>query len=178
MQLKKAHALFLSLVLAVIVTPGCRSTIQLPKFASVENVVDLRVDDSLSDVIKTLGSEPYNVYMNQRDGYTIYLYKYKLVERQVRPKWANTRGGETTGREVYHGKEHTLYLFFKEGKLDSYITTDGRKEGETLIMQKNTLEAITISKGKYFIDPLLQLNEPTKNQMNPLNLKKKRFLFF
>jgi len=65
----------------------------------------------------------------------------------------NRRGGETTGTEVYNGKEHTLFLLFKDGKLESFVTTDGRKDSNPLIMLNNTLYTISMDKGKYIIVP-------------------------
>lgn len=152
---------------------GCK-TVQTAKFASVETVMDLKVNSTLPEVISLLGSKPYNVYSNQVDGYTIYAYKYKLVERKVNPKLVNSRGGEVTGTEVYSGKEHDLYLFFKDGKLESYITNDGRKDSPSLIMLNNTLYAVTRERDKFIITPTSTSGEQSSLPSLPLLGKKKR----
>jgi hypothetical protein len=115
--------------------------------------MDLKINSSLDEVIARLGSKPYNIYSNQKEGYIIYTYKYKLVERKVNPSLINSRGGETTGTEVYNGKEHDLFLMFKDGKLESFVTTDGRKDSNPLVMLNNTLYTISQEKGKYVIIP-------------------------
>jgi len=150
--MKKILVFSLSIVVGASMLTSCKIT-QVAKFASVENVMELKINSSLEEVISKLGSKPYNVYANQKDGYTIYTYKYKLVEREVNPKLVNTRGGETTGTEVYNGKEQTLFLLFKENKLESYVTTDGRRDSNPLITLNNTLYTISSDKGKYIIVP-------------------------
>jgi len=61
---------------------------------------------------QVLGCEPYNLLTKQADGYAIYTYLYKLVERMVDPKVINERGGESAGNEVYNSKiEHVFLLF-------------------------------------------------------------------
>lgn len=151
---------------------GCK-TIQVAKYSSVENVLDLRINNSLEEVISKLGTKPYNVYSSQKEGYTIYVYKYKVVERKVSPKLVNSRGGETTGTEVYNGKEHTLFLMFKEGRLESYVTTDGRKDSNPLIMLNNTLYTISSDKSKYVIIPVTT-EEPSSGPSLPFGKKNKR----
>ena len=42
-----------------------------------------------------LGSKPYKYLNKQVHGYTIYTYKYKLVEREVEPNIINRRGGRS-----------------------------------------------------------------------------------
>lgn len=126
---------------------------QAPKFASIENVVQLKQNQSLSEVVSALGSKPYDVLSAQFDGYTIYSYKYKVVERKDAPEKLNKIGGETSGQVVYNGKEKSLFLFFKNDKLESFITTDGKKDSPALIMLNNTIYTITRDKEKYSIIP-------------------------
>jgi hypothetical protein len=150
---------------------GCKS-IEVAKFASVENVMELKINSSLDEIIARLGSKPYNIYSNQKEGYTIYTYKYKLVERRVNPNLINRKGGETTGTEVYNGKEHTLFLMLKDGKLESFVTTDGRKDSNPLIMLNNTLYTISVDKGKNIIVPAAA-EETNSAPALPLGKKKK-----
>jgi hypothetical protein len=112
-----------------------------------------------------LGSKPYNILSNQVEGYTIYTYKYKLVERKINPALVNTKGEETNGKEVYNGKEQTLFLFFKGNRLESFITSEGRKDSPSLVLLNNTLYAITKDKDKYIIVPTKI--EDAKESANP-----------
>jgi hypothetical protein len=150
--MKKTFYLICGMGLVLSSLSSCK-TVQAPKFASVENVIQLKQNQSLSEVITALGSKPYDVLSAQFDGYTIYSYKYKLVERTESPEKLNKLGGENSGQVVYNGKEKTLFLFFKNDKLESYITTDGRKDSPALIMLNNTIYTITRDKEKYSIIP-------------------------
>lgn len=151
--MKKVFTLLAATITVASLLTSCVSTVQVPKFASIEQVIDLKLGSSLPEVVSTLGSKPYNIYSNQKDGYVIYIYKYKLVERAVRPSLINYRGGETTGTEVYNSNEQNLFLLFKEGKLESFVTTEGRKDAAAYIMIDNTLHTISKDKEKYIILP-------------------------
>ena len=163
--------IFGAIIFASVLVTSCK-TVQVAKFASIESVMELKINSSLDEVISKLGSKPYNIYSNQKEGYTIYTYKYKVVERKINPKLVNSRGGETTGTEVYNAKEHTLFLLFKDGKLESLVTTDGRKDSNPLIMLNNTLYTISKDKGKYIIVPASS-EEPSSGPALPFGRKKK-----
>lgn len=169
---KRVLSIFAVAVLGVAGLTSCK-TVQVAKFASVENLYQIKLNSSIEEVISILGSKPYNVLSHQIDGYTIYVYKYKTVERKVNPKLINSRGGETTGTEVYNGKEQMAYLFFKSNKLESYVTTDGRKSSESLIMLNNTLYTISKDKEKYTIIPTKVESDNSGESMNPLKRFKK-----
>lgn len=163
---------FFVFVTGLVLVAGCK-TVQVPKFASVENVMELKINSTLDEVVSRLGSKPYNIYSNQKEGYTIYVYKYKLVERKVNPNLMNSRGGETTGTEVYNGKEQTLYLMFKEGRLESFVTSDGRKDSGPVIKLNNSLYMITSDKGLQEVAPVSS-EEPAGNSVLPSLQKKKK----
>ena len=140
---------------------SCKTT-QVARFTSVENLFQIKLYSSLEDVISLLGSKPYNILSSQVGGYTIYTYKYKFVERIVGSKLINSRGGETAGKEVYYGKEQTVYLFFKENKLESFITSEGRNNSSSLIVLNNTL--YTLAKGTSVINKKTQENSDAVNR--------------
>lgn len=169
--MNKLVTLFLT-ALVVISLASCKTT-QVAKFASVEQVMDLKMNSTIEEVIAKLGCKPYNIYSHQKEGYVIYTYKYKLVERQVNPKLINSRGGETTGTEVYNGREHNLYLMFKDAKLESFVTTDGRKDSNPLVMLNNTMYTISQDKGKYIVVPTTA-DEPSALPSLPFGKKGKK----
>jgi len=169
--MKKLMTIFGAILFVSVFLSSCK-TVQVAKFASVENVMELKINSTLEEVFSKLGSKPYNIYSNQKEGYTIYTYKYKVVERKENPKWINRLGGETTGKEVYNSKEHTLFLLFKDGKLESLVTTDGRKDSNALIVLNNTLYTISMDKGKYILVPTSS-EEPSSRPSLPFGKKLK-----
>jgi hypothetical protein len=168
--MKKTMTMFGAIMIIALLFTSC-STVQVAKFTSVENIYRLKLGSSLESVVDVLGFKPYNILGNQVDGYAIYTYKYKLVERKVNPNFTNDKGEETTGREVYNGKEQTLFLFFKSDKLEAFVTTEGRKDSPSLIMFNNTIYAITMDKDKYIFSPSTSLE--SKENISPFNKKKK-----
>jgi hypothetical protein len=122
--MKKIMTILSAFLFCALTLSSCKS-VQVAKFTSVENLYQIKLGSTIEEVISLVGSKPYNILSTQIDGYTIYTYKYKFVERKVNPKIINSRGGETTGTEVYNGKEQTAFMFFKGGKLESFVTTEG-----------------------------------------------------
>jgi L-rhamnose isomerase len=166
--MNKISTIFVSTALFAFCFTSCK-TVQVAKFTSVENLYQLKLNSSLEEVVSLLGSKPYNILSNQVEGYTIFTYKYKFVERLVNPKLINTRGGEIAGTEVYSGKEQTVFLFFKANKLELFVTNDGRKDSPALIMLNNTLYTITKDKEKYIIVP--STSEEAKEGLRPFSKK-------
>ena len=169
--MKKLISIFGTIMIIAQLLTSC-STVQVAKFTSVENLYQLKLNSSLEEVIALLGSKPYNILSKQAYGYTIVTYKYKFVERKVDSKLINIRGGEIAGAEVYNGKEQTVFLFFKSNKLESLVTTDGRKDSPALVMLNNTLWTITKNKDRYIIVPTTV--DESKEKSTPFSKKKKK----
>lgn len=141
-------------ILVALVFTSCK-TIQTAKFTSVENLYRLKLGTTLDSVVTQLGSLPYNILSSQIDGYTIYSYQYKCIDREVSPELVNKKGGETIGTEVYNKRQQTAFLFFKDRRLESFITSEGKKDGAVLVTLNNTLYVIarTKERDKYVITP-------------------------
>lgn len=134
---------------------SCR-TVQTPKFTNVERLCKVQPGQSYETVVQTLGCDPYNILSNQADGYAIYLYKYKLAEREISAGDAevfNRAGGETTGINVYNPKMQEVILVFKNGQLESLISMDGISNSPTVVMLNNTLYKISKDKDEYILVP-------------------------
>ena len=133
-----------------------QSTVQAPKFTSVDRLCQIQPGNSYDMVTQTLGCDPYNLLSIQQDGYAIYLYKYKFIERELegdQAKILNQRGGETAGMEVYVPKIEDAILIFKDNKLESVLTVQGKKDSPSWVMLHNTVFEISKEKGKYVIIP-------------------------
>lgn len=171
-KMKKTNLILFFAVLFTIALTSCKS-VQAPKYTSVENLFNLKIGSSYDEAVAILGQKPYDIYMSQAEGYTIYTYKYKHVERAINPKALNKRGGETTGMEVYNSKEQTAYLLFKNNKLESIVTSNGRKDGSAMIYMNNTLYTISKDKDKYMITA----NKTEEPASSVAAVKKKKFPF-
>lgn len=133
------------------------------KFTSVDKLLLIQPGNTYDVVVQTLGCEPYNLLSNQKDGYAIYVYKYKLLQREIKAEDAevlNQRGGETAGIEVYNPKVEDAYLVFKNNVLESIMTTQGRQESAQFVLMNNTLYKITKENGSYVIHAEMEMKEP------------------
>jgi hypothetical protein len=164
--------------------------VQYPKFTSVENLFSLNEGMIFSDVVRVLGSKPYDIYMRQQDGYSILIYKYKLVERKVNSWLINERGAETTGIDIYNNRMKTVFIVMNsEGKLESFITDDGRDDAESLIMVNNTIHVISTNRDNFLFLPLKEqvgvdnkkyifvpITQPMEKQAPVVEKNRKKFL--
>lgn len=158
-MMKKAIFILNAAIIAVMVS-GCHVTSQYAKFTSTDKLYQVETGSSYETVVSTLGCEPYNLLCKQADGYDIYVYKYKIVERWADPKYINERGSESCGDEIYKGKEETAFLIFKDNKLESILTGEGRRNASQVVLLNNTLYTISRdSKGEYVLIPT-SLQEP------------------
>jgi hypothetical protein len=171
--MKKSILFSCAIALAAIVFCSCNTAGQFAKFTSSDRLYQVQTGNSYETVVSTLGCEPYNLLSKQADGYDIYVYKYKIVERKLSAKLINERGSESAGTEVYKGKEETAFLVFKNNKLESIVTGEGRKDAPKLVMMNNTLFEISKNtKGEYIIVPTT--TEAPKEEGGLLNMGKKK----
>ncbi len=137
---------------AVILLSACKTS-RVPKYTTVKDICELEIGISVAEAKSDLGLQPYNVLFDQKYGYKVFVYKYKLNERKLRSSWINRPGHEQEGKERYNPREQTLYLYFKSGKLEFFMTTDGRKQGAELEIINNTILEMGTNKEKHFEVP-------------------------
>jgi hypothetical protein len=119
---------------------GCKTTTVAPATGltsyctTTEQIFNLKKDQSVSEVTNTLGVPPTDIYINQKDGTKILLFKYKLKYQKVaagsQDSEMSLRGGEEMFRD-----EANLFVVFdaNTNKLIYYVTDKGRKEAKDLI---------------------------------------------
>ena len=169
----KKTMLFLAAAVVAIMFSSCNTEQQFAKFTSSDRLYQVQPGNSYETVVSTLGCEPYNLLSKQADGYDIYVYKYKIVERKFSAKMINERGSESAGTEVYRGKEETAFVIFKNNRLESIVTGEGRKDAPQVVMLNNTLFEISKnSKGEYIIVPTT--TQAPKEEGGLLNMGKKK----
>lgn len=104
---------------------------QAPRFTTIEKVLKLNSGMSYDEVVKTLGSDPYNMYsLTYEDKQTVYIWYYKIVERKEDPKVLSTPEGSVSGEEVID-KQQMLYVTFDENKKLVKAITDAGKGQKT-----------------------------------------------
>ena len=148
--MKKKILFLCAFALGALMFNGCSL---FPKYTSSERLYQIQPGNTYESVVATLGCDPHNLLSKQLEGRDIYVYKYKIVERKFSPRRINWRGigAETRGREMYNPSWEDAFLIFKEDKLESVITTVGRRSSTTLIRFNNTLYEVSNKRGEYTI---------------------------
>ena len=163
---------------------------KVPYYTSVENLLKLKPGMTFNSVKTTLGIDPYDVLTIQSDnGATIYTYHYRLKDRKVtRPAndfikrdYEHTELFQKEGTDWYSLSEKIAYLYFKDGKYMSFISEDGLKMAEYVMLLDNNLRIISsedlkkllVTKiGNNYITNdstyIFKMDKETKNNFNSL----------
>lgn len=187
-------------VLFLTITTSCSKWIA-PPYTSVDKIIKVKAGMTIEQANATLGIDPYDVYMIQEDGSSIYLYNYRRKDRRMSvPPFARARERAIKGEEssqtngtLWYGETSILYVQAKDGKIKSMITDAGRQDAEFLMLTINNIqvisrdELITLQKnddsGYFILNDKMEIKTidmPTKNKENktviiPLsNLKEKK----
>ena len=141
--MKNLHIAFLSLIILWCI--GCGTTSQealivSPYYTSTAKIFNLKSGMSLDDVSSTLGIEPYDIYADAENGEKILVYKYrKFFEKDK--KYKNTQDYLTGGGKDHYDGDFNLYVYFDNySKMISFITEEGREDGEKIIRSSHSLQ--------------------------------------
>lgn len=128
---------------------SCSDKVIAPRYTYVEKVLDLQPGMKLSVVKSSLGCDPYDIYVDQQSGKSVYTWKYKHNERYVSGKLLDKKDGATVGEDrVKH--ESTLYCVFSDDyMLESVSTSAGRADAVKLMLFDNTFRVASTDAEKY-----------------------------
>ena len=124
-------------------TSNAVHTEQFPKYVPIDKLLSVELGSSYEDVVKYLGCAPLDIVSRQKDGYSIYQYKYRIFYRDLEPRLFDQKGNETAGPESYYGALKDAFLFFKGGKLMDIQTENGFRFSADWVMINNTLYNIS-----------------------------------
>jgi outer membrane protein assembly factor BamE (lipoprotein component of BamABCDE complex) len=114
-----------------------------PKFTTASSVVSLRGSDSKTDVEKKLGCPPYDLYVVQKDGFSIYKWYYKRELREISRKKLFLPDHHSDGTPKLEKKLSEAFLIFNKGdQLYSVITKSGRGDLLSLTLFSNDVKTV------------------------------------
>ena len=141
------------LVLSAALT-SCSTHKIYPKFTTTPSVVALRGNDSKADVESKLGCPPYDLYVVQKDGFSIYKWYYKRELREISRKKLNRPEHHSDGTPKLEKKLSEAYLIFdKTDKLYSVITRSGRGDLLSLTLFSNDVRTVDKDRIDIWFDP-------------------------
>lgn len=101
---------------------------EYPEFTIVDQLLKLRPGMAYVEVVAILGCDAYDVYsINHSENQTIFIWKYKKINRLETTENEKLRSGANSGTEVLCCEEQA-YLTFVNGNFQSLIT-DASKFG-------------------------------------------------
>ena len=123
------------------------SACNLSRQAAITNVASItrvKMNDELQTVISKLGIDPYDFKASTQGGYTIYIWKYKVMER-VTDHFDNP-GDEKTGLKKYNAKLKELTAIFDASyRLIGLYSQGGVILSQDLSIRQNLLEKLQSS---------------------------------
>lgn len=161
---------------------SCKTTVPMPRYVPLDKVLTLQLGSTFDEVVQFFGGipngMPYDVVSRQKDGYSIYVYKYRTYYREILPENYDRKGNEWNGELVYYGEPKNLYLFFnKDGKLMDIQTDEGLAYGADWLMINNTLYNVGRS-GKGYNPEITPLPQKEVKNSDKSAGKKNKFLLF
>ena len=146
--------LYSFLIALMISSCTSRNFVVAPSFTNVQKISSLEKDQNLQEVNNLLNVEPYDI-VSGGDIFLCY-YNYRLLERKIPiansnknrsindldSQSLNSELSQMTGAKFY--TEWTkLYVFFKDGKLASFITSDGLKDANYLMLVNGSIKLLS-----------------------------------
>ena len=119
------------MIIVVMALSSC-TKIVVPYATTVVKTSELNIGMSKKKVPEVLGVYPFDIYQNYYRSCEVHQYLYKDMQRSHLLANRATAVGLTNGSSKYI-KTKNLYLIFREGKLESMITTAGMKDGYKLM---------------------------------------------
>lgn len=140
--------------LITIVISSCevaKQSMVVPPYTSVDKLVNLKQGMTTGEVSKTLGIEPYDIYHIQEDGSSILVYNYRVKDRKAeipseynkREEFFHGEGFQTAGVPYYKMESSKAYVLYKDGKMKSVITDEGKSMSEFIMLINGNLKLLS-----------------------------------
>jgi hypothetical protein len=153
-------------------------------FTNVEKIISLNKGETISEVNSKLGINPYNVLHLSEDGSMVLIYHYRTQQRKLESKnfiqpeerqaYLESDEYQNGGKLVYRLDVEKVCVFFRNGRMVSYITTDGFNSSEfqlyfnhqLKLISEGKFEPFTIERLRRFINEVT--DEKIKQSTNPI----------
>lgn len=154
-------------------------------FTNVEKIISLNKGETINEVNAKLGIQPYNVLHLSEDGSMVLTYHYRTQQRKLETKnfvdpdekqaYLESDEYQNGGKLVYVLDVQKLCVFFRNGRMVSYVSTEGFTFSEFQLYFNYQIKLISEGKFEPFnVEKLRKfINDNTQGQ----NDKKQSSLF-
>lgn len=132
----------INLILLTILLSACSSNyVILPQLTDVESILHLRKGMSMETVNDTLKAAPFDVLASSTNGNVVVQYQYRHPYRIFLYKKDRDLLSKAAQRDGYkiNMEVSQLFVSFYHGRLASYISSNGLKNGERILLTGNNL---------------------------------------
>lgn len=135
---------FLTIAILTLLFTSCKNYLILPQYTDVNSILHLQKGMALETVNDTLKIEPFDVLTLTEDNALVVQYQYRHPHRIYLYKKETDIFSNDAQNNGYKINMETSQLFvtFKDGRLTSYISTKGLKDGELILLKDNNLSII------------------------------------
>lgn len=145
----KNRIILSTVVIALFTIASCSDKVTAPRFTYVEKIVQVKPGYDLTQVKNILGTEPYDMYVDQSSGKVIYIWLYKHNERWVSSKLLDKKEGAIAGDDRVKVQSTLYCIFDNDYVLESISTEAGRADAVRLVLFDNTFRTVTSDVEKY-----------------------------
>ena len=124
----------LHLLITILIFSSC-SNIIIPYYTTVDKITKVNPGMTKQEVVATLEISPYEVFHGIEEGCEIHQFKYKHKEIQhgTLNSYSKIKGDD---RFV---DPSNLYVYYRDGRMESLVTDDGKKGGPMVLSFANEL---------------------------------------
>jgi len=128
-------------ILTFLFFTGCSRWIA-PPYTNVDNISDIEIGMSLQQVNDVLEIKPYDVYFKGDDDYIV-IYNYRVKDRILKisgnyEDMTHSELSQTSGAEWY-GQKYFCYVYFKDSRVKSIVTDEGKRKSEDILIKNNNI---------------------------------------
>lgn len=125
-----------------------------PKFTTTTQLVELRGSDSKEAAERKLGCAPYDLYVLQKDGYSIYKWYYKREVREIsRKKLDRPEHGSDGEPRLEKRLSEAFLIFDTKNELYSVLTRSGRGDLLSLTLFNNDVTTVEKDRLDIWFEP-------------------------
>ena len=125
----------LQIALVALIFSSC-SNIIIPYYTTVDKITKVNPGMTKQEVIATLGISPYEVFHGIEQGCEIQQFKYKHTDIKV----STLDSYNSNAKEASYIDPSNLYVYYRDSKMESLVTDDGKKGGPMVLSFLNELQ--------------------------------------
>lgn len=136
------NILYISIILMLASCGPTESLVVKPQYTTTNSIYSVNIGMSESEVIKTLGLEPYDITYNLSKNTKVLVWKYKRPYHEITKNSKGKSSSLHSGSERYQD-DLKLLAHFSNGRLIRFYTDSGVSDSQKLFNYQYNLKSVT-----------------------------------